>query len=85
MEQDTQCAQGLKIKTFGAVSKPLDMLSSAAGRILVKIRNMETLHFKAGHTEAKKKKVADPRLYNKCWIPASNSRPSLSHYNPLSI
>lgn len=41
------------------------MLPSADGRMLVKIRNVETLHFKTVETEAERRKVVDPRSYNK--------------------
>lgn len=41
------------------------MLPSPDGRMLVKMRDVETLHFKAVETEAERRTVVDPRSYNK--------------------
>lgn len=38
------------------------MLLSGDGRILMKMRNVETLHLKTAETEAKRRKAVDPRL-----------------------
>lgn len=38
------------------------MLLSGDGRILMKMRNVETLHLKTAETEAERRKAVDPRL-----------------------
>lgn len=40
------------------------MLPSGDGRILVKMRNVETLHLKTAETEAEGRKAVDPRSYD---------------------
>lgn len=60
-----KCAKGLKIKTFGASARLLPTFPSAAGRILAKMRIVETSPFQAEETEAERGQVAGPRPYSK--------------------
>lgn len=62
MEQYAKCAKGLKENNFGQLESLLGMLLSGDGRILMKMRNVETLHLKTAETEAKRRKAVDPRL-----------------------
>lgn len=63
MEQNAKCATGLKIKKhLGQSASLLSTLSSAPGKISVNMREVKTLPFQVGETEAERRKSSGPKV-----------------------
>lgn len=82
MEQYAKCAKGLKENNFGQLESLLGMLLSGDGRILMKMRNVETLHLKTAETGGNQKEESSgPKVVRHILSPGQG----LSHHVPLSL